>query len=382
MKTIVSLLLVFCLVSCSQTQPKYASVKATAPATAAAHSETNAPAEAMAKPADKIAPDTTLATPPSQVQGQAEQQMQNPVAVQTNATPSPFIHPPQPPVPAAVSAPTVVSNTPTAVPEPEQLVPIGSIKFKAAPLDSVLDVYAAYVGRTLLRSPTVNGQTTTITLDQQNPLTKREIVQALDAVLAMNNVAMIPIGEKFIKVVPLTDAPLVGAPVSELNASMLPEFGPFDTHIVQLQHTKPSDIVPILQQFTKTPAAVLPIEGSGMLVLRDTAENVRVMLGMIDRLDIAIPTEIESEVIPIKYALASDIANALNSLSGSGGGGGSFGGSGSGAKGSLGTSRSTGPGSARPGGNGYQGQTTSQGGISSGGGMGGGGVGRRSRRCG
>src|SRR6185437_11277705 len=100
------------------------------------------------------------------------------------------------------------------------------------------------------------------------------------------------------------------------------------------------EIVPILSQFTKTPGAVLPIEGSGMLVLRDTAENVRVMLDLINRLDATVPQDIESEVIPIKYALASDIADAINSLSG-GGSGGTIGGSTSG-RGSLGTRQSAG----------------------------------------
>ena len=58
-----------------------------------------------------------------------------------------------------------------------------------------------FVGRTLLRSPTINGQTL-FTLVNQTPLTKTEIIHAMDAELAMNNIAMIPIGEKFIKVVP------------------------------------------------------------------------------------------------------------------------------------------------------------------------------------
>ena len=174
--------------------------------------------------------------------------------------------------------------------------------------------------------------------------------------------------------------------INDMNASMLPLFGPFDTRVVQLKFTKPSDMVSILQQFTKTPAAILPIEGSGMIVLRDTAENVRVMMDVINRLDTSVPTEIESEVIPIKYALASDIANALNSISG-GGGGTTFGGAGAGGRtGSMGTSRTTGPGNARGlggggiggggggfGGNGYGGQTTPQGNVSPGGGIGGGG---------
>jgi len=62
-------------------------------------------------------------------------------------------------------------------------------------------------------------------------------------------------------------------------------------------------------------------------VLRDNAENVKRMLEMIDQIDVSVPAEYISEVIPIKYAMAEDIANALNSLGGSGGSTVSFGGS-------------------------------------------------------
>ena len=380
MKTIVSLLLVLGLVSCSQPQPpprpqpKFAPIDTSAEEPAAAHTETHAPATVVAGPANETSPVVTPPAMPSDEAAQAEPPMTAPGAG-TNGMVSPFAHPPQPTVPAlgtppVASAPSAGTHTNAA---PEALLPELSVNFHAAPIDLVLQTYADFVHRTLLRSPNVNAQTT-ITLVQQNPLTKTELIEAMDAVLAMNNIAMIPIGEKFIKVVPLADAGGSGGHINDLNASALPEFGPFDTHIVQLKYTKPSEMVPILQQFTKTPAAVLPIEGSGMLVLRDTAENVRVMLDVINRLDTTVPAEIESEVIPIKYALASDIADALNSLSGTGGGGTKFGGGGGGRTGSLGTSRTTGPGNARGyGGSGSGfggGQNTPQGTLS--GGLGGG----------
>jgi general secretion pathway protein D len=60
-------------------------------------------------------------------------------------------------------------------------------------------------------------------------------------------------------------------------------------------------------------------------VLRDNAENVKRMLEMIDQIDVSVPAEYISEVIPIKYAMAEDIASALNSLGGSGGSTVSFG---------------------------------------------------------
>ncbi len=359
MKKLVSLLLVLCLVSCSQPrpQPKYADVPhhPQNPAlTAATTNNSPVTAEGETKPEETNS--VVMPSMPSNELAQAEPETKPPAtAGETNAVPSPFAHPVQPAIPATTPPPAAngmhaATNTP-----PEPLLPALSINFRGVPVDKVLEVYADFVGRTLLRSPTINGQTL-FTLVNQTPLTKTEIIHAMDAELAMNNIAMIPIGDKFIKVVPLTDAKAVGGNIDEMNKSILPEFGPYDTRVVQLKYTKPTDMVPILQQFTKTPAAILPIEGTGMLVLSDTSENVRRMLEMITLLDTSAPTEIESEVIPIKYALAADIANALNSLSG-GGGGGSVGGAG-GARGSLGTSRSTGPGSARPlGGAGYGGAT-------------------------
>ena len=234
----------------------------------------------------------------------------------TNA-PSPFAHPPQPAIPAnahplATSA-TPGAETAAAKAEPEPLLPAHSINFEGVPVDKVLEVYAMYVGRTLLRSPAIPAATM-VTLVQETPLTRTEIIHALDAELAMNNIAMIPIGEKFIKVVPLAEAGAQGDKIDELNASYLAEFGPYHTRIVQLKYIKPSDVVPILQQFTKTPSAITPVENAGMLVLRDSAENMRIMLQVIALLDTSVPTEIESAVIPIKYTLATDIANALNSF--------------------------------------------------------------------
>jgi general secretion pathway protein D len=361
MKKIVSLLLVACLVSCSQPRPKYAPVVTTSPpppetVRAENHALTVAQAETP-KPMTAISPaahsnEVMEATPATTTKP----------AGQTNATPSsPFAHPGQPTVPAVGS-----TTNHAAAPEPE--LPALSINFQGVPVDKVLQVYAEYVGKTLLRSPAINGQTL-VTLVQETPLTRTEILHALDAELAMNNIAMIPIGDKFIKVMPLAEVAGSGQKIDEMDKSILPEFGPFDTRVVPLKYVKPSEMVAVLQQFTKTPGSITPVENSGMLVLRDTAENMKLMLQMIETLDQSIPTSIETAVIPIKYALATDIANALNSLSG-GGGGGSFGGSG-GARGSLGTSRTTGPGSGRGFGTGYGG--TSQGAISPGslGGVGG-----------
>jgi general secretion pathway protein D len=231
--------------------------------------------------------------------------------------------PDAPSTPSAVTAPAVPAATAASKP-PEEMIPAGNINFQGVDVSQVLDVYAQLVGRTMLRAGLPSAQ---IILRTETPLTKTEAIQALQAVLALNGIALVNVGDKFVKVLPIDQANSAGAKIDHGDASQLPEMGSYVTHIVQLKYLKPSEMVPIIQPFAKLANSILPIDANGILVLRDNAENVKRMLEMIDQIDVSVPAEYISEVIPIKYAMAEDIANALNSLGGSGGSTVSFGGS-------------------------------------------------------
>lgn len=202
---------------------------------------------------------------------------------------------------------------------PEETLPAGTINFPATDLNQVLQIYSELVGRTVLRPTALPAPT--ITLKTQTPLTRREAIQAFDAVLALNGIATVNVGDKFVKVVPMAQAGQVGAPFSKEKVEQLPELGQFLTDVIQLTNAKPSELVPALTPFASPGLAngILPIDSSQILVVRDYSENVKRMLEMVKKIDVAIPSEYISEVIPIKYALASDIASALNSLSTGGG---------------------------------------------------------------
>ncbi|HEX3855997.1 MAG TPA: secretin N-terminal domain-containing protein [Verrucomicrobiae bacterium] len=201
--------------------------------------------------------------------------------------------------------------------QPEEMIPAGNINFQGVDVSQVLEVYAKLVGRTLLRAGLPSAS---IVLKTETPLTKTEAIEALQAVLSLNGIQVINIGDKFVKVLSTGDANTAAAEFNDKTAAQLPDLGPYVTHIVQLKNIKPTEMVPIIQPFAKLPNAILPIDSNGILVLRDNAENVKRMLQMIDRVDVSVPAEYISEVIPIKYALAEDIANALNSLGGTGSG--------------------------------------------------------------
>lgn len=223
--------------------------------------------------------------------------------------------------PSTVTTTTTTQTQPGAVtvPNPEEEVfPPGLIKFQDADLLQVLTVYQELTGRTVLRPN--NLPLTKISITSQTALTRREAISALDSILAMNQVTMVPQGEKFVKAVPQASANTEAAPFNELPAEAFEDTTRYVTEIVQLKNQLPRDMVAALQPLAKMPQSIMAIDSSGLLVLRDYEENVKRMLELIEKIDVVPVQEFESVVIPIKYALAGDIATVLGSLTAGGGG--------------------------------------------------------------
>ncbi len=220
--------------------------------------------------------------------------------------------------PAATAAATAATAAALAGATGEETIPPGTINFQGVSVEQVLEIYAQLVGRTLIRAALPDAK---IILKTQTPLTKSEAIQALQAVLAMNNISLVNIGEKFVKVVTSDQANAAAGEIDQsTNSANLPNLGTYVTHIRQLHYVKPSLMVPLLTPFAKLPNSVFPIDDNGILIMRDYAENVKRMLEMVEKIDVSVPAEYISEVIPIRYAKVDEIASALNSLGGSGGG--------------------------------------------------------------
>ncbi len=247
------------------------------------------------------------------------------------------------PTPPARANPPADQAAAAGTPAPaEETLPQGMIDFRGADLNTVLEFYSKLVNRTLLRPGTL-AAANQITLTTQGGLTRKEGIQALEAVLAMNGISIQNVGDKFAKVVLTANAGQVGAPFDTNRVDRLADLGQYVTHIIQVTNVKPSELTQVLQPFASPGnTGIIPIDSSQILVLRDYTENVKRMLEMIKKIDVTLPSEYVSEVIPIKYAKAVEIASALNSLSTGGGGatvGGGTGGTGTrgaGARGGMG----------------------------------------------
>jgi len=338
MKTILSMLLLMCFALSAQTPPGEIPPPPPEAATApAATGNTNAaavpafpslptPAPGPRRPRSDI--NRATRQPGSPVSGDPAVTQAAPPA--TNPTPGgvpagaiPATPTPSPNAPPPIVYTSAPAAAPAAVAGAEEIVAAKLIHFTGADLGTVLQRYAELVGRSMLRSPTAEtALKAPIFFVNQTPLTRSEAMQAYQAIAAMNGVALVEVDEKFMKVVTVAEALGTGQkPMITTNAVELAELGQFVTHIVQLKYVKPTEMMSVLTQFQsgKIPNAITAIDASQTLVMRDFTENVKRMLEMIERVDTSVQSEFASEVIPIKYAKAEDIASALSSLSGSGG---------------------------------------------------------------
>lgn len=202
--------------------------------------------------------------------------------------------------------------------DPDRIYPAGSIDWPAASLEQVLQIYSELVGRNLLRPSSLSSAKADIVLKQSTPLTKLEVVQMIEAALYLNQISVVNVGEKFVTIMPTAEAFKIPGMINTNLTADLPVLGSMMTHVVQLKYTKPTEMVTILTPFASgtAPNPILPVDSSGILVLRDNVANVKRMLEMIEKVDVVAQSEIISEVIPIKYAKAEEIATALSSVGG------------------------------------------------------------------
>jgi type II secretory pathway component GspD/PulD (secretin) len=161
----------------------------------------------------------------------------------------------------------------------------GFIKFQDTDVLEVLKIYQEISHRTVIHSSSLpSGK---VSLQNETALNRRELLQVLDTVLSQNSITMIPLGTKFVRAVPAAQAPTEAVPVVELPPEALPDSGSYILYIVEMKTLVPREVAPVLQPFAKMPSSIVPVDSSGLLLLRDYSANIRRMLEVISRLETA-----------------------------------------------------------------------------------------------
>ncbi len=193
--------------------------------------------------------------------------------------------------------------------EPEKLV---SLNFRDAPLDQVLDFYSDLTGRTMIKAPGVDA---VITLRSQTRLSETEALQAIESVLAMHDVALVAMGDKFLRVVQPEAVRREGLGIGfDLPEDPLPEADRLVSQVINLSYMEIGEIQPVIQSMIHGYGKILPLERTNSLMVTDTASNIRRILEVISFVDR--PVEIKEDILvrELNYAEAGEVANRLREL--------------------------------------------------------------------
>lgn len=158
----------------------------------------------------------------------------------------------------------------------------GIINFQNADLEQVLAIYQELSARTVIRGILPAAR---ITVRNQTPLTRIQVLQLLDTVLAQNGITMVLDGETAVKAVPQAAAMAECPPDITLPVDELPDSASLMSRTVQLKNVQAVEVMAVLQPFAKMPNALLPIQTQNLLVIRDYSANVKRMLKLLQELE-------------------------------------------------------------------------------------------------
>jgi len=182
-----------------------------------------------------------------------------------------------------------------------------TLNFRDAEIDSVVGAFGHLLDRTFVIDPRVRGK---MTLETPRPVTREQAYRLLQSALRSQGFAVVETGA-LTKVVPEADAKLQSTPVS-VGRAPARSGDEIVTQIFRLNYESASNLVPVLRPLISPNNTVVAYPNNNSLVVTDYAANVERIARIVATLDS--PSTREVEVIPVKYAVASDVAFAVQRL--------------------------------------------------------------------
>jgi general secretion pathway protein D len=181
----------------------------------------------------------------------------------------------------------------------------GSLNFVDADIESVIAAIGDYTNTTFIIDPRVKG---TINLTSEKPLSKAQAFQLLTSVLRLHGYSVVN-ANGYSKVVPEADAKLQGGSVQSQNGARGDQIV---TQVFHLNYESSANLVNVLRPLISPNNTINANPGNNTLVITDYADNLLRLSKIISALDS--PASSELEVVPIRNAIASDIAAMVNKL--------------------------------------------------------------------
>ncbi|MDO9215667.1 MAG: secretin N-terminal domain-containing protein, partial [Lacisediminimonas sp.] len=204
----------------------------------------------------------------------------------------------------ALLACMVVTQVPVVHAQQQPTGNDATLNFVGADIESVVKAVGHYTGNTFIVDPRVKG---TINLVAEKPVSKTQAFQLLTQTLRLQGYAVVNANGIY-KVVPEADAKLQAGPIQTgaLRGDQIA------TQVFRLNYETAVNLVPVLRPLISPNNTINANAGTNSLVVTDYADNLRRIGRIIAALDN--PATSDLEVVPIKHAIATDMAVMLNRL--------------------------------------------------------------------
>lgn len=216
--------------------------------------------------------------------------------------------------PGQTNASNAPGNTPapTVTPAAKVTVPAikdsgsntGTLNFVDADIESVIAAVGDYTNTTFLIDPRVKG---TLTLVSEKPLTKSQAFQLLTSVLRLRGYTVVT-GNGYTKVVPEAEAKLQASPIQAGGV----RGDQIATQVFHLNFENAANLVAVLRPLITPNNTINADPGNNTLIITDYADNLLRLGKIIATLDQ--PAGNDLDVVPIRYAISTDIATMVNRL--------------------------------------------------------------------
>jgi len=191
-----------------------------------------------------------------------------------------------------------------------------TLNFANAEIEAVARTMATITGRNVVVDPRVKGQ---INLVTEHPVSAPAAFQQFLAALRLQGFTVVESAGLY-KVVPEADAKLQSGGVSVAQpGGSGPQGGQIVTQIFKLNYESASNLVPVLRPLISPNNTINVTPGSNALVITDYADNLQRLGKIIAAMDVSSASDVE--IIPLKHAIAAELAPLVARLIDSSGSG-------------------------------------------------------------
>ncbi len=235
-------------------------------------------------------------------------------ALTLNAQPASPASPPASTPAASAPAPTFSTPRLVVVGNPNDLWD-GPVNAPQLPLKLLPDILEKLTGRTILLAQGLPNPD--LPLVFKSAPTNGEFLQAIETVLTMNQLALVPLGPKFLKIVPLGNARIEAPALLEESTLTLPPSGQIAAKLFPLSFLRAGEFVPQISNLLNPGSGSPPVifEKSNSVLITDSISTLQRIEQIIAKTDgpTASGTQVKFYTLT-NGAKASDIVTKLRTV--------------------------------------------------------------------